>query len=60
MDDPILIYMGTGVVFALLALPALFIAWPMVGPAGMLLCFVVAFGCIFRAIWLIGSRQGGW
>jgi hypothetical protein len=42
--------LGAGLFFTLLAPIMLFVAWPYMGPVGMLLSFVIGYGCILAAI----------
>lgn len=55
--EPMFVYMGGALLLLFLALPMLFIAWPLVG---MLLCCALAYACILRGIWITGTRQKGW
>lgn len=48
-------WLGSGLMLALLGMPALFILWPYVGPWGMLVSFALAFTCIFRGMF-VGHR----
>lgn len=52
---PMFVWLGMGLLWALIGLPALFVLWPMFGPFGMLFCFVCAYACIFRGMF-VGNR----
>lgn len=49
---PMFGWFAAALVFLAMAVPALFILFPYVGPFGMLACFGLAFGCIFKGFFV--------